>query len=55
MKAKLNKIVDDIPPKTTEKIKLHKVKVSYCYFGFDLRKISILLKPEKNENFMILS
>ena len=30
MKAKFNSIVDDFPPKSTEKVKLHKLKVSYC-------------------------
>ena len=40
MKAKFSSIVDDFPPKNREKVKLHKVKVSYCFFSFDLRKIS---------------
>ena len=39
MKAKLNNIVDDLPPKAAEKVKLREVKVSYCFFSFDLRKI----------------
>ena len=34
MKAKLNKILDDIPPKTSEKVKLHKVKVKVIDFFF---------------------
>ena len=30
-KAQFNKIFDNIPPKTAEKVKLHKVKVNYCF------------------------
>ena len=34
LKVNLNKIVDDVPPKIAEKVKLHKVKVSYYFFKF---------------------
>ena len=35
----LNCIVDDILPKTAEKVILHNVKGRYCFFSFDPRKI----------------
>lgn len=38
LKVNLNKIVDDIPPKIAEKVKLHKVKVSYYFFKFCSKK-----------------
>ena len=53
MKTKLDNIVDDIPPKTAEKVKLLKVKVKYYLVSFDLRKISTWLEHEKYENVLI--
>ena len=50
-KAKLIKI----PPKTSEKAKLRKEKVSSCFFCFDLRKLSPWLEPEKYNFFDIIS
>ena len=38
LKVNLNKIVDDIPPKIAEKIKLHNVNVSYYFFKFCSKK-----------------
>ena len=43
----LNKIVDDIPPKIAEKVKLHKVKVSYYFFKFWSKKNIDKITPWK--------
>ena len=53
MKAKLNNIVDDIPPKTAEAVILHNVKVRNYFFCFDPRKISTQ-SPKNIKSFDIM-